>query len=84
MQAMHGEAICPSHLSCANMAPVSAPSDPSRLVSTTQAAKVLGVSQSTLSRWAKAGHIKPTQKTVGGHMRWDVEDLRRQVEKITG
>lgn len=58
--------------------------DPVRLVSTTQAAKALGIHQSTLSRWASAGHVHPTQKTVGGHMRWDVEDLRRQVEKITG
>ena len=60
------------------------PDEPTGLVSTTRAAKELGLSQSTLSRWVKAGHIKPTQKTIGGHMRWDVDDLRRQIdEKIT-
>ena len=59
------------------------PDDPSRLVSTTQAARTLGLSQSTLSRWVKAGHIRPTQKTIGGHMRWDVDDLRRQIAEIT-
>lgn len=59
------------------------PENPAGLVSTTQAAKALGLSQSTLSRWVKAGHIKPTQKTIGGHMRWDLDDLRRQIAEIT-
>ncbi|ALE85671.1 hypothetical protein XF36_23070 [Pseudonocardia sp. HH130629-09] len=62
---------------------MSEPQDPQRLVSTTQAAKALGVHQTTLSRWAAAGHVKPAQKTVGGHMRWKLDDLRKQVAAIT-
>ncbi|MGD9527760.1 MAG: helix-turn-helix domain-containing protein [Pseudonocardia sp.] len=54
-----------------------------RLISTTQAAKALGISQSTLSRWTKAGYVRPAQRTIGGHMRWDLDDLRRQVAEIT-
>ncbi|RTL66808.1 MAG: helix-turn-helix domain-containing protein [Pseudonocardiaceae bacterium] len=57
--------------------------DSERLVSTTTAAKALGVHQTTLSRWAAAGHVKPAQKTIGGHMRWNLDDLRAQVERIT-
>ena len=59
-------------------------SDPADLVSTADAARAIGVDRATLSRWAKAGHVEPAQKTIGGHMRWNVEDLRRQVETITG
>ncbi|MHA6623902.1 helix-turn-helix domain-containing protein [Pseudonocardia sichuanensis] len=51
-----------------------------KLVSTSAAARELGVNQSTLSRWAAAGIVQPAQRTVGGHMRWDVEKLREQLE----
>ena len=55
-----------------------------KLVSTTEAAKAVGVSQSTLSRWTSAGRVKPAQTTLGGHMRWDVEDLKRQIRRLLG
>ena len=51
------------------------------LVSTSAAARAVGVSQPTLSRWVAAGLITPTQRTLGGHMRWDVTDLRAQLRK---
>ncbi|MCD2191725.1 hypothetical protein LN037_31810 [Actinomycetospora sp. SF1] len=34
-------------------------------------------------RWASAGHVTPARKTVGGHLRWDLDDLRKQVAEIT-
>lgn len=54
-------------------------STPSKLVSTSTAARELGVATSTLSRWAAAGVITPARRTVGGHMRWDLDDLREQL-----
>jgi excisionase family DNA binding protein len=63
------------------MAPVE---DEEPLVSTAEAARALNVDRATLSRWAKAGHVRPAQKTIGGHMRWNLEELRRQVRSITG
>jgi excisionase family DNA binding protein len=54
------------------------------LVSTSTAARELGVNQSTLSRWAKEGRVRPAQRTIGGHMRWDMADLRAQLEAAGG
>jgi len=83
MQAMRTGVSVPTVPTCANMPNVPTAPDPSRLVSTTQAAKALGISQSTLSRWTKAGHVKPAQRTIGGHMRWDLDALREEVRKLT-
>lgn len=55
--------------------------DRSHLVSTTEAARQLGVAQSTLSRWVSQGLVRPTWRTPGGHMRWDVDDLEAQLEE---
>jgi len=55
------------------------PSTSAKLVSTSEAARQLGVNQSTLSRWAAKGIVQPAQRTVGGHMRWDIEKLRAQL-----
>lgn len=55
-----------------------------RLVTTGEAARTLGVDPSTLSRWASSGRVVPASKTIGGHLRWDVDELRRQVAEITG
>jgi excisionase family DNA binding protein len=49
------------------------------LISTAQAAKVLGIDRSTLARWAQQGIVKPAWTTPGGQHRWDLEDLRRQL-----
>ena len=46
-----------------------------RLVSIGEAAKVLGVSISTLRRWDAAGKLSPGQ-TPGGHRRYDLAQLR--------
>lgn len=51
----------------------------SQYVSSGVAARAVGVSLSTLNRWAAAGIIKPVLRTPGGQFRWDVDDLRRQL-----
>lgn len=52
------------------------------LLPTTQAAKAVGVAKRTLQQWVKDGAIEPTVRTVGGHARWDVTDLRRQLQAM--
>lgn len=54
----------------------------SALVPTTDAAKVLGISARSLARWAAQGKITPDLVTPGGHMRWDIEGLRRQLREL--
>lgn len=48
-------------------------------MTTGKAAKAIGVSLATLQRWAHAGTVTPALVTPGGHFRWDVDDLRRQL-----
>ena len=54
-----------------------------RLVPTGAAARELGIDRSTLTRWAAAGLAVPAVRTAGGHMRWDIDDLREQLQRIT-
>lgn len=51
-----------------------------RYLTTGEAADALRVSRPTLRRWVKDYGFKPAMVTAGGHYRWDLEDLRRQVE----
>jgi predicted site-specific integrase-resolvase len=44
------------------------------------AAQRLGVGLSTLQGWAARGIVKPAWRTPGGQARWDVDDLRRQLD----
>ena len=50
-----------------------------RLVPTSEAAEEISVSTATLLRWVKDGKIIPTDATLGGHYRWDLDDLKRQL-----
>ncbi len=50
-----------------------------RYVTTGAAADALGVSLTTLQRWAHAGLVTPALRTPGGHFRWDLDDLRSQL-----
>lgn len=54
---------------------------PSNLVATGVAAEQIGVARSTLARWWAQGLVKPALVTAGGHARWDVEDLKRQLRE---
>lgn len=49
------------------------------LLSTTDAAKAIGVSPRSLARWAADGSVVPTLTTPGGWSRWDLDELRRQL-----
>ena len=57
---------------------------PPRLVSTDKAAEAIGVDRTTLFRWAKQGYVTPAYTSPGRHMRWDVDDLRRQLREREG
>ena len=50
----------------------------SRWITLGQACKLLGVNESTLRRWADAGHVR-SFRTPGGHRRFSEDDLRSLV-----
>lgn len=54
---------------------------PSELVPTGVAAKAIGVDRATLVRWWQRGFVEPDLITAGGHARWDVEQLKRQLNE---
>lgn len=54
--------------------------DMSELVSTEEAASRIGVAYRTLLRWAKRGQVKAAMSLPSGQFRWDVADLRRQLD----
>jgi len=55
--------------------PRQAPETTIRWITLGQACQLLGVNESTLRRWADAGHVR-SFRTPGGHRRFSEEDLR--------
>lgn len=53
---------------------------PTHLVTTAEAARILGVTPHFLSRWAHQGRLTPAAPTPDGHLRWDLIDLKRQLD----
>lgn len=53
-----------------------------RYIPTGAAARELGVSAATLTRWVAAGKVEPAERTAGGHFRWDMSALRAQVRRL--
>ncbi|GLW91761.1 MerR family transcriptional regulator [Actinokineospora globicatena] len=53
-----------------------------RLVPTGPAAKEVGVVPTTLARWWREGLVKPAAVTAGGHARWDVDQLKRDLRAL--
>lgn len=49
-------------------------------VTTAEAARRIGVGVSTLQRWAAQGLVTPAWRTPGGQARWDVDDLKAQLQ----
>jgi DNA-binding transcriptional MerR regulator len=52
------------------------------LVPTGVAARELGIHPTTLTRWAKSGMVTPASVTVGGHLRWDLEQLKAELREL--
>lgn len=50
-------------------------------ITTGDAARALGISSATLTRWAAAGTVTPAERTAGGHFRWDMTSLRAQLRR---
>lgn len=52
-------------------------------VPTSAAARAVGFSRNTLLRWAREGKVTPAMRSPGGHVRWDVADLERQLHRLS-
>jgi hypothetical protein len=61
---------------------VTAVAAPKDLVTTAQAAAHLGISRQTLGRYAKQGLLTPTRVLPSGHLRWNLEDIERQLKEL--
>ena len=51
-------------------------------MSTGKAAEALGLPRSTLKYWIKKHGLEPADRTISGYPRWDLEDLRRQINRV--
>ena len=51
-----------------------------KLISAKRASKILGVHSTTLINWEKAGKIKCV-KTLGGHRRYNLEEIKNLFKK---
>jgi DNA-binding transcriptional MerR regulator len=51
-------------------------------VTTGVAARDLGISTATLTRWAASGKVTPAERTQGGHYRWHLDVLRAQARGL--
>ena len=49
------------------------------LLNTNELAQQLGVAASTVRYYRSAGRISPARQTPGGHARWSLEQVRRQL-----
>lgn len=52
-----------------------------KLLTSGELAKALGVSRGILLVWEDKGFIRPFFKTPGGHRRWILEDVRKQLNQ---
>jgi predicted site-specific integrase-resolvase len=52
------------------------------LLTTAQAAKLYGINRTTLGRYARDGLLRPTVVLPSGHLRWSLDDLRRQMQAL--
>jgi DNA-binding transcriptional MerR regulator len=56
--------------------------DPDRLLTTAEAAKLIGVSRATLSSYARKGLLRPEFRLPTGSLRWTLSSLRRQLAEV--
>jgi len=55
----------------------------SKLLSISEAAKVLGVSESTLRRWEREGRLLPDERTEGGQRRYKLSSIHPQMNHVS-
>lgn len=51
----------------------------SQLLTTGELAEALQLAQSTLRHYRSAGRLTPRTQTPGGHARWDLDQVRREL-----
>jgi predicted site-specific integrase-resolvase len=56
--------------------------DQEQMLTTAQAAKVLGISARTLARYVERGQLTPTVELPSGHYRWLISDIRGQLREL--
>ena len=52
-----------------------------QLLTTTQAATLLGITSRTLARYVERGWLTPTLTLPSGHYRWDMDQVYRQLDQ---
>jgi excisionase family DNA binding protein len=52
------------------------------MLTTKEAADVMGISVRTLQRYVTEGRIRPSYRLPGGRMRWDLEELKAQFREM--
>jgi excisionase family DNA binding protein len=52
-----------------------------RMLTTKEAAEVMGISPRTLQRYVTEGKVRPSYRLPGGQMRWDLDDLKQQLRE---
>jgi excisionase family DNA binding protein len=57
-------------------------SGPDALITTGEAARHLGISRRTLTRWAKTGALRPALVLPSGRYKWNLDDVRRQIRNM--
>ena len=76
-----------SHASKPNQGDVVAPksvesaAERAPLVTTEEAARALGIGERSLRRWAHEGFLRPALVTRGGRYRWDIDQVRRDLQQ---
>lgn len=54
----------------------------SRLVTSSQLARMLGLSARTIQRYRRAGYLVPAAESPGGHARWDVTQVQERLREL--
>jgi predicted site-specific integrase-resolvase len=53
-----------------------------RLITTREAAGLLGISPSTMAGYARRGVLRPAVRLPSGQLRWRIDDVRRQLDEL--
>ncbi|PKW13132.1 MerR family DNA-binding transcriptional regulator [Saccharopolyspora spinosa] len=53
-----------------------------RLLTSGELARELGISPRTVARYVRLNLLTPTETTLGGHYRWDLDEVREQIKKL--